>query len=322
MMIGQYLDFERPIIELENKLEQLKTSEDYGSKPVSEEIKKLEVKIGKIRKEIFTSLSRWQKTLLARHPSRPYTLDYVKLIFKNFIEIHGDRAFMDDPAIVSGFAEINGHRVVLIGQQKGRTTNEKIYRNFGMAHPEGYRKALRVMKLAEKFNLPIITFVDTPGAYPGIGAEERGQAEAIAKNLLVMSGLRVPIIVAVIGEGGSGGALALGIGDVILMMEFAIYSVISPEGCASILWKDAGKGEIAADIMKITAPDLKSFEVIDQLVPEPDGGAHRDPEKAARILKEHLLIALGEVKDLTRDELLKRRYEKYRKIGGFKDSNK
>lgn len=317
-MVGQYLDFERPIVELENKLEQLKASEDYGSKAVVEEIKKLELKIGKIRKEIFSNLSRWQKTLLARHPSRPYMLDYVKLICKNFIEIHGDRAFMDDPAIVSGFAEIDGQKIVLIGQQKGRRTNEKLHRNFGMAHPEGYRKALRVMKLAEKFNLPIVTFVDTPGAYPGLGAEERGQAEAIARNLIEMSGLTVPVIVAVIGEGGSGGALALGIGDVVIMLEYAIYSVISPEGCASILWKDAGKGETAADIMKITAPDLKRFEVVDVVIPEPDGGAHRDPEKAAEFLKEHLLAALEEVNTLSPDQLLKRRYEKYRKIGEVK----
>lgn len=319
-MIGQYLDFERPIIELENKLEQLKASEDYGSKTIAEEIKKLERKIGKIKKEIFSNLSRWQKTLLARHPSRPYMLDYVKLICKKFIEIHGDRAFMDDPAIVSGFAEIDGRKVVLIGQQKGRTTNEKLYRNFGMAHPEGYRKALRVMTLAEKFNLPIITFVDTPGAFPGLGAEERGQAEAIARNLLVMSGLKIPIIIAVIGEGGSGGALALGIGDYIMMMEFAIYSVISPEGCASILWKDAGKGETAADIMKITAPDLLGFNVVDVVVPEPEGGAHRDPEKAANLLKDHLLLALEEITKIPLDELLARRYEKYRKIGENKSS--
>jgi acetyl-CoA carboxylase carboxyl transferase subunit alpha len=321
-MVGQYLDFERPIVELENKLEQLKASDDYGSKAVVEEIKKLERKIGKIKKEIFSNLSRWQKTLLARHPSRPYMLDYIKLICKNFIEIHGDRAFMDDAAIVTGFAEIDGQKVVLIGQQKGRTTNEKLHRNFGMAHPEGYRKALRVMKLAEKFNLPIISFVDTPGAYPGLGAEERGQAEAIAKNLIEMAGLAAPIIVAVIGEGGSGGALAIGIGDIVMMMEYAIYSVISPEGCASILWKDAGKGEIAADIMKITAPDLKSFDIVDVIVPEPEGGAHRDPEEAANFLKEHLLTALEEVNSLSMEELLERRYEKYRKMGENKSLTK
>jgi acetyl-CoA carboxylase carboxyl transferase subunit alpha len=321
-MIGQYLDFERPIVELENKLEQLKASEDYGSKAVIEEIKKLERKIGKIKKEIFSNLSRWQKTLLARHPSRPYMLDYVKLICKNFIEIHGDRAFMDDAAIVTGFAEIDGQKVVLIGQQKGRTTNEKLHRNFGMAHPEGYRKALRVMKLAEKFHLPIISFVDTPGAYPGLEAEERGQAEAIAKNLIKMAGLAAPIIVAVIGEGGSGGALAIGIGDIVMMMEYSIYSVISPEGCASILWKDAGKGEIAADIMKITAPDLKSFDIVDVIVPEPEGGAHRDPEEAANFLKEHLLAALQEVNSLSIEELLERRYEKYRKMGENKSQTK
>lgn len=321
-MIGQYLDFERPIVELENKLAQLKSSDDYGSKDVVEEIKKLERKIGKIKKEVFSNLTRWQKTLLARHPSRPYMLDYVKSIFKNFIEVHGDRGFMDDAAIVTGFAELNGQKVVLVGQQKGRTTNEKLHRNFGMAHPEGYRKALRVMKMAEKFALPIISFVDTPGAYPGMGAEERGQAEAIAKNLIEMAGLQVPIIVAVIGEGGSGGALAIGIGDIVMMMEYSIYSVISPEGCASILWKDAGMGETAADIMKITAPDLEKFGVVDVVVPEPEGGAHRDPEQAATLLKERLLTALGELDTLGPDELMKRRYDKYRKIGEVKSQLK
>jgi acetyl-CoA carboxylase carboxyl transferase subunit alpha len=321
-MVGQYLDFERPIIELENKLAQLRDSEEYGPKGIAKEIKKLEEKISRIKKEVFSNLSRWQITLLARHPSRPYMLDYIKAIFKNFIEIHGDRNFMDDHAIVTGFGEIDGKRVVIIGQQKGRTTKEKIFRNFGMSQPEGYRKALRVMKLAEKFGIPIITFVDTPGAYPGIGAEERGQAEAIARNLIVMAGLRVPVVIAVIGEGGSGGALALGIGDKILMMQFSIYSVISPEGCASILWKDAGKGEVAADIMKITAPDLEKFGVVDVVVPEPEGGAHRDPEGAAATLKEYLISALEEIEGLGSDELIRRRYEKYRKIGEFKEGEK
>ncbi len=318
-MVGQYLDFERPIIELEHKLDQLKTSEDYGSSGISKEITKLEKKISRIKKEIFSNLSRWQITLLARHPSRPYMLDYVKIIFKKFIEIHGDRTFMDDSSIISGFAELDGRKVMIIGQQKGRTTKEKLYRNFGMPHPEGYRKAIRVMQLAEKFNLPIITFVDTPGAYPGIGAEERGQAEAIARNLIIMAGLKVPVIITVIGEGGSGGALALGIGDTVLMMEYSIYSVISPEGCASILWKDATKGEVAADIMKITSPDQLGFGVVDKIIPEPEGGAHRDHERAAAILKEHLIEAYDELKDLTVDDLLERRYEKFRKIGEFKE---
>lgn len=321
-MMFQYLDFERPIIELENRLESLRTSDEFGRGEISGEVEKLEKKIAKIKKEVFSNLSRWQITLLARHPSRPYMLDYVGMIFKNFIEIHGDRAFMDDPAIVAGFGELNGVKAVIIGQQKGRNTNQKLYRNFGMSHPEGYRKALRVMEMAEKFNLPIITFVDTPGAYPGMEAEERGQAEAIARNLLVMSGLKVPIVVAVIGEGGSGGALALGVGDYILMMEYSIYSVISPEGCASILWKDAGKGEVAADIMKITAPDLLKFGVVDTVVPEPDGGAHRDPETAADALKNCLANALDELDGLNGEELVKRRYDKYRTIGKFKKSGK
>ncbi len=316
-MVGQYLDFERPIIELENKLEELKRRSEYEEGDFSDEIEKLENKIRKIKKEVFSNLNRWQITQLARHPERPYMLDYVKMLFSDFIEVHGDRLFRDDPAIVTGFAELDGKRVVIVGQQKGRTTKDKLYRNFGMPHPEGYRKALRVMKLAEKFGLPVITFVDTPGAYPGLGAEERGQAEAIARNLMEMAGLKIPIVVVVIGEGGSGGALALGIGDRILMMEFAIYSVISPEGCASILWKDAGKGEIAAEIMKITAKDLKGFGVVDVVVEEPEGGAHRDPELAGRKLKERIIEALDELCGVPPEKLVELRYEKFRRIGEF-----
>jgi acetyl-CoA carboxylase carboxyl transferase subunit alpha len=264
-MILQYLDFERPIVDLENRLDQLRRIDDGKDKGVREEAGKLEKKIAKIRKEIFSNLTRWQITQLARHPNRPYMFDYVNLCFRNFLEIHGDRAFRDDPSIAGGFAELDSEKVMLIGQQKGRNTTEKIGRNFGMAHPEGYRKALRLMKLAEKFRIPVITIIDTPGAFPGIGAEERGQSEAIARNLLEMAKLEVPIVVLVIGEGGSGGALALGIGDEILMMEYAIYSVISPEGCASILWRDTAQAETACEMMKITAHDLKKFGVVDRM---------------------------------------------------------
>jgi len=317
-MILQYLDFERPIVDLENRLEQLRRVDDGSDRNVREETGKLEKKIAKIRKEIFSNLTRWQITQLARHPNRPYMLDYVNLFLKNFLEIHGDRLYRDDPSIVSGFAEIDSEKVIVIGQQKGRNTNEKIHRNFGMAHPEGYRKALRVMKLAEKFRLPVIAFIDTPGAFPGIGAEERGQSEAIARNLLEMARLRTPIIVAVIGEGGSGGALALGVGDRILMMEYAIYSVISPEGCASILWRDTASAETAAEMMKITAPDLKRFGVVDRIIPEPLGGAHRDHKAAADAVKAALVEAVAEVRTLPVRQLIDRRYAKFREIGRVK----
>jgi acetyl-CoA carboxylase carboxyl transferase subunit alpha len=245
-------------------------------------------------------------------------LDYVNFCFKNFLEIHGDRAYRDDPSIVAGFAELDSEKVMIIGQQKGRNTNEKIHRNFGMAHPEGYRKALRIMKVAEKFRLPVITFIDTPGAFPGIGAEERGQSEAIARNLLEMAKLETPIIIAVIGEGGSGGALALGIGDEILMMEYAIYSVISPEGCASILWRDTASAATAAEMMKITAPDLKKFGVVDKILPEPEGGAHRDHKAAADTLQAALIESLASFRSLSIRKLLDRRYAKYRDIGRIK----
>ena len=317
-MILQYLDFERPIVDLENRLEQLKRIDDGADKSVREEASKLAKKIDKIRNGVFSNLTRWQKVQLARHPNRPYFLDYINHTFKNFLEIHGDRAFRDDPPVVCGFAELEGQRVMVIGQQKGRNTNEKIKRNFGMANPEGYRKALRAMKLAEKFSLPVLTFIDTPGAFPGIGAEERGQSEAIARNLMEMSHLKTPIVVTVLGEGGSGGALALGVGDEILMMEYAIYSVISPEGCASILWRDTAKAEVAADMMKITAPDLKKFGVIDRIVPEPTGGAHRDHKEAAEALKISLVEALTPLLAMPVHELLNRRYDKFRDIGVFK----
>ncbi|MBI5419742.1 MAG: acetyl-CoA carboxylase carboxyltransferase subunit alpha [Deltaproteobacteria bacterium] len=317
-MILQYLDFEKPIIDLENRLEQLRRVDDGTDKNLREEIAKLDKKIGKIRKEVFSNLTRWQITQLARHPNRPYMLDYVNLCFKTFLEIHGDRAFRDDPPVVSGFAELEGERVLIIGQQKGRNTTEKIRRNFGMANPEGYRKALRVMKLAEKFRLPVITFIDTPGAFPGIGAEERGQSEAIARNLLEMARLKTPILVVVIGEGGSGGALALGVGDEILMMEYAIYSVISPEGCASILWRDTARAETAAEMMKITAVDLKKFGVVDRIIPEPLGGAHRDHKAAADVLKIAMVESLSSLRGLPIPQLLDRRYAKYRDIGLLK----
>jgi len=317
-MILQYLDFEKPIIDLENRLEQLQRIDDGTDKNLREEIAKLDKKIGKIRKEVFSNLTRWQITQLARHPNRPYMLDYVNHCFKNFLEIHGDRAFRDDPPIVCGFVELEGEKGLIIGQQKGRNTTEKIRRNFGMANPEGYRKALRVMKLAEKFRLPVITFIDTPGAFPGIGAEERGQSEAIARNLLEMAHLQTPILVAVLGEGGSGGALALGVGDEILMMEYAIYSVISPEGCASILWRDTARAETAAEMMKITAPDLKKFRVVDRIVPEPLGGAHRDHKAAADALKIAMVESLSALRSLSLTELLDRRYAKFRDIGLIK----
>jgi acetyl-CoA carboxylase carboxyl transferase subunit alpha len=317
-MILQYLDFEKPIIDLENRLEQLRRIDDGTDKNLREEIAKLEKKIVKIRKEIFSNLTRWQITQLARHPNRPYMLDYVNYCFKNFLEIHGDRAFRDDPPVVCGFGELEGEKALIIGQQKGRNTTEKIRRNFGMANPEGYRKALRVMKLAEKFRLPVITFIDTPGAFPGIGAEERGQSEAIARNLLEMARLQTPILVAVLGEGGSGGALALGVGDEILMMEYAIYSVISPEGCASILWRDTARAETAAEMMKITATDLKKFGVVDRIVPEPLGGAHRDHKAAADALKVALVETLSALRSFSIPQLLDRRYAKFRDIGLIK----
>jgi acetyl-CoA carboxylase carboxyl transferase subunit alpha len=317
-MILQYLDFEKPIIDLENRLEQLRRVDDGINKNILEEISKLDKKIGKIRKEVFSNLTRWQIVQLARHPNRPYMLDYVNHCFKNFLEIHGDRAFRDDPPVVCGFAELEGEKVLIIGQQKGRNTTEKIFRNFGMASPEGYRKALRVMKLAEKFRLPVITFIDTPGAFPGIGAEERGQSEAIARNLLEMARLKTPILVAVLGEGGSGGALALGLGDEILMMEYAIYSVISPEGCASILWRDAARMETAAEMMKITATDLKKFGIVDRIIPEPLGGAHRDHKAAADALKVAMVEALSALRAFSLTQLLDRRYAKFRDIGLIK----
>jgi acetyl-CoA carboxylase carboxyl transferase subunit alpha len=262
-------------------------------------------------------MSAWQRTELARHSQRPYSLDYIDKAFEDFSEIHGDRAFGDDPAIICGMAKLDGENVMVIGHQKARDTKQKVYRNFGMPNPEGYRKALRAMKLAEKFGRPIITFVDTPGAYPGLGAEERGQGEAIARNLLEMSRLRVPIITTVTGEGGSGGALAIAVADRVLMMENSVYSVISPEGCASIMWRDASKREIAAAAMKITAPDMLELNLVDGIVLEPDGGAHNDHQRAAQMLRDTLLVNLRELKSLSTEELLRHRYDKFRHIGQY-----
>lgn len=282
-----------------------------------DEIQSLREEISELKHEFFANLGAWQRTQLARHPDRPYTLDYVKLLFTDFTEIHGDRAFGDDPALVAGFARFHGRPVVVIGNQKGRGTKERLARNFGTAKPEGYRKSLRAMKLAAKFRRPIFSFVDTPGAYPGIDAEERGQAEAIANNLREMSRMPVPIIVTITGEGGSGGALAIAVGDRVLLLENSIYSVISPEGCASILWRDAAKAELAAIALKISARDLLDLDLIDEVVPEPEGGAHLDPDEAARLLDSRLSSTLAELSTVPVDELLERRYNRFRKMGQF-----
>ncbi len=314
-MASLYPDFERPIVELMQKIQELELKGDDPK--TRQKLERLKRKLRRFRKEIYSKLSPWKIVQVARHPERPYTLDYVQKIFTDFVELAGDRRYGEDPAIVAGFARLNGESVAIIGHQKGRTMEQKIQRNFGMPHPEGYRKALRVMKLAEKFGRPVFTFVDTPGAYPGIGAEARGQAEAIAVNLREMARLQVPIIVTIIGEGGSGGALAIAVGDRILMLEFAIYSVISPEGCASILWRNAGKAEEAAEALKLTARDLYSFGIIDEIVPEPLGGAHADPDEMVKILKEKLVERLIELKQIPLPDLLQNRYEKFRKMGVF-----
>ncbi|MDP2922075.1 MAG: acetyl-CoA carboxylase carboxyltransferase subunit alpha [Candidatus Omnitrophota bacterium] len=309
------LDFERPILELERKINELKSLASDGSIDLEEEIKTLEVRLEKLKKEVFESLTPWQRVQIARHPKRPYTMDYINMIMMDFVEIHGDRMYSDDKAMVGGFAKIDGEKILALGHLKGRDTKENIMRSFGSAHPEGYRKAMRLMKLANKFDIPIVTFIDTPGAYPGIGAEERGQAKSIAYNLREMMLLGVPIIVIVIGEGGSGGALGIGVGDRVYVMENAYYSVISPEGCAAILWKDRLKAPEAAEVLKLTAKDLLKLELIDEEIPEPLGGAHRDPEKAAQAIKKVIKKALKELKALPKEELLKLRYEKFRKMG-------
>ncbi|HEX9761430.1 MAG TPA: acetyl-CoA carboxylase carboxyltransferase subunit alpha [Candidatus Acidoferrales bacterium] len=289
----------------------------YGDDSTRDELERLRSQVAELKKEFFANLSAWQRTQLARHPQRPYTLDYVRLMFENFIEVHGDRSYADDPAIVAGFAKFHGRPVAIVGHQKGRDTKQKLARNFGMPKPEGYRKALRVMQLAAKYSRPIITFVDTPGAYPGIDAEERGQAEAIARNLREMARLAVPIVVNVTGEGGSGGALAIAVGDRVNILENAIYSVISPEGCASIMWRDAGKAEQAAAALRITAQDLMGLGLVDEVVPEPDGGAHLDHEEAARLFEPVLARSLEELSSMGPEQLLEHRYAKFRSMGRF-----
>jgi acetyl-CoA carboxylase carboxyl transferase subunit alpha len=318
-MKTSFLDFEQPIADLENKIEELRFMQEDSAVDISEEIGRLEKKSQGLTKDIYGKLSPWQIAQVARHPQRPYSLDYFERVFTDFEELHGDRAFADDHAIVGGLARFNGQSVMVIGHQKGRDTKEKIFRNFGMPRPEGYRKALRLMKLAEKFAIPVMTFVDTPGAYPGIDAEERGQSEAIGRNLFVMAELKVPIIVTIIGEGGSGGALAIAVGDTLQMLQYSTYSVISPEGCASILWKSAEKANDAAEIMGITAQRLKSLGLIDKIVSEPCGGAHRDHGAMAQSLKKSLQDALRQLSSLSIEELLAARYERLMSYGRYKE---
>ncbi|QEM67597.1 acetyl-CoA carboxylase carboxyltransferase subunit alpha [Geobacter sp. FeAm09] len=306
-----HLEFEKPIVELEKKIEELNALAADGL-DIGADVATLEGRVEEMRKEIFSNLSRWQTAQVARHINRPFTLDYIKHMFTDFVELHGDRNFGDDHAIVGGLARFDGRPVVVIGHQKGRDTKEKVFRNFGMPNPEGYRKALRLMQMAEQFKLPVVTFVDTPGAYPGIGAEERGQAEAIARNLREMASLRTPIIVCVTGEGGSGGALAIAVGDRILMLEHSVYAVISPEGCAAILWSDGTKGEQAAEALKPTAKDIIGLGVIDEIIGEPVGGAHRDHDAMAETLKEAIARNLAELDKLSPDDLVEKRYEKFR----------
>ncbi|MDD4909129.1 MAG: acetyl-CoA carboxylase carboxyltransferase subunit alpha [Candidatus Omnitrophica bacterium] len=311
------LDFEKPILELERKIKELVSFTDEKKIDLSSEIKRLETRLQQLRKEVYSNLTAWQRVQLARHPQRPYTLDYINAIMSDFVQLHGERSFADDKAMVGGLARIDGEKVMVIGHQKGRDTKENLVRNFGCAHPEGYRKALRLMKLAEKFKIPIVIFIDTPGAYPGIGAEERGQAQAIALNMMEMSLIATPIVAFVIGEGGSGGALGIGVADRIGVLENAYYSVISPEGCAAILWKSGSRAQDACEALKLTAADLKQRGIIDEIVPEPLGGAHREPEKMARALKEAVLRNIKECKAVPIDELLEKRYNKFRKIGVF-----
>jgi acetyl-CoA carboxylase carboxyl transferase subunit alpha len=313
-----YLDFEKPLRELEERIEKL-TGTGATRPSVQDEIRKLRTRLTQAELELYGSLTPWQRTLLARHGQRPSVLDYVAAFCRDFVELHGDRAFGDDRAIVGGLARSNGRSIMIIGHMKGKTLKERMDRNFGMPNPEGYRKARRLMRLAEKFNRPIVTFVDTPGAYPGMGAEERGQAEAIARNLLVMSRLRVPIVSIVTGEGGSGGAIALGVADRVLMLEHAVYSVISPEGCAAILWDDAAKVADAAAALKLTAADLLKLGVIDEVIPEPIGGAHRDPQAVAGRIAKSLAHHLGQLMELPPEELLIRRDQKYRSMAAFAD---
>jgi acetyl-CoA carboxylase carboxyl transferase subunit alpha len=322
MVYRHWLEFEKSIEEIERKIEELKSYNSDGDISTAEEIAKLEKKVKGLLKDIYSRLTPSQVTLVARHPDRPYALDYIQHIFEDFLELHGDRRFKDDPAIVGGLARLDGKPVVVLGNQKGRNTKEKVHRNFGMPNPEGYRKALRLMELAERFNMPVFTFIDTPGAYPGVGAEERGQSEAIATNLLRMSTLRSPIISTVIGEGGSGGALAIGVADRLLMLEFSTYSVISPEGCAAILWKDGSKADLAAKALKIDAAELYKLGVIDKIVKEPIGGIHRDPPAAYKNLKTVLVSVLKELNSQSIESLVENRYNKYRNMGTFAEGRR
>ncbi|MFA5275985.1 MAG: acetyl-CoA carboxylase carboxyltransferase subunit alpha [Candidatus Omnitrophota bacterium] len=309
------LDFEKPIVELEKKIQELKGFVSEKKIDLSSEIKRLEEKLDHLKKDTYTTLSAWQRVQLARHPLRPYTLDYIGMLMTDFVELHGDRLFSDDKALICGFAKLDGKKIAVMGHQKGRDTKENLKRNFGCAHPEGYRKALRVMQLAEQFNLPVVVFIDTPGAYPGIGAEERGQSQAIALNLREMVRISVPIVATVIGEGGSGGALGVGVADRVCVLENAYYSVISPEGCAAILWKNGAKASDAAEVLKLTSDVLLKMGIIDEIIPEPLGGAHRDPAKTAQNVKEAVLKNLKELQTLNKEELLKQRYEKFRGMG-------
>ncbi|MFN3750406.1 MAG: acetyl-CoA carboxylase carboxyltransferase subunit alpha [Thiobacillus sp.] len=315
-----FLDFEQPIAELEAKIEELRFVQDDSALDISEEIRRLQKKSQTLTRDIYAKLNAWQVSQVARHPQRPYTLDYVQGLFTDFSELHGDRAYADDAAIVGGLARFNGEPVMVIGHQKGRDTKEKIYRNFGMPRPEGYRKALRLMRLAEKFRIPIFTFIDTPGAYPGIGAEERGQSEAIARNLYVMAELQTPIVCSIVGEGGSGGALAIGVGDRTLILQYSTYSVISPEGCASILWKSADKASVAAETLGITADRLKANGLVDRIVEEPLGGAQRDWDAMFQSMRRALTDTLAELRKQPLDALLAARYQRLRAYGSFKEA--
>ena len=311
-----FLDFEKPIVELEQKIDELRR---MGSKRVTlePEIKRIEQKLDKLKDDIYNHLTAWQRVQIARHPQRPYTLDYIRLMTEDFLELHGDRLYADDNALIGGLARIDGQRVMVMGHQKGRDTKENVLRNFGCAHPEGYRKAMRLMRFAEKFNLPVVVFIDTPGAYPGMGAEERGQAQAIAENLRDMAALKTPVVAAIIGEGGSGGALGVGVADKVLILEHAYYSVISPEGCASILWRSSLKAPLAAEALKLTGEHLIKPGIVDEIIPEPQGGAHRDPELVAGLLKTAILKHLKKLNALTKNDLVEQRYQKFRQIGEF-----
>ena len=319
-MKATFLDFEQPIADLETKIEELRFVQDDSALDISEEISRLQKKSQTLTKDIYAKLTSWQISQVARHPQRPYTLDYINSLFTDFEELHGDRSYADDPAIVGGLARFGGQTVVVMGHQKGRDTKEKIYRNFGMPRPEGYRKALRLMKLAEKFGVPVFTFIDTPGAYPGVGAEERGQSEAIGRNLFVMAALKVPIVCTVIGEGGSGGALAIAVGDVTLMLQYSTYSVISPEGCASILWKSSDRAPDAAETLGITATRLKALGLVDKIVAEPLGGAHRDHDAMMQSMKKALQDSWRQLRDLPIDKLAELRFERLMGYGQFKEA--